>query len=176
MVLFYGKQAQTSNCNLDQRLQFFNALFVRCTAFSHTEFTLTAIHPDGNHPTPSRHIRLNDRIALQDALIRLDAANAMGWGVYFAVGLRRPGLNRWKRGGAADVVALPALFVDVDDPSSEVLGRLQDAQPSPSCIVFSGGGYHAYWWLDEPTTDLERARRLLRGLASALHGDSLSVA
>jgi hypothetical protein len=85
-------------------------------------------------------------------------------------------LTRWKRGGAADVVALPALFVDVDDLSTEALLRLQCARPAPSCIVSSGGGYHAYWWLDEPTSDLTTARHLLRGLASALHGDSLSVA
>jgi len=160
----------------DERHDFFDHLFARCAAYQQTMFTLTAIHPDGKHPTPSRHVRLDDAAALQDALTRLDAANAMGWGAYFAVGLRRRGLTRWKRGGAADVVALPALFVDVDDPSSEALARLQGAQPSPSCIVSSGGGYHAYWWLDEPTADLETARRLLRGLATALHGDPLSVA
>jgi len=160
----------------DERHDFFDHLFARCAAYQQTMFTLTAIHPDGKHPTPSRHVRLDDATALQDALTRLDAANAMGWGAYFAVGLRRRGLTRWKRGGAADVVALPALFVDVDDPSSDALTRLQGAQPSPSCIVFSGGGYHAYWWLDEPTAELETARRLLRGLGAALHGDSLSVA
>jgi hypothetical protein len=100
----------------------------------------------------------------------------LGWGAYFAVGLRRHGLTRWKRGGVADVVALPALFVDVDDLSVESLIRLQCADPAPSCIVASGGGYHAYWWLNEPTTDLHIARLLLRGLAAALGGDSLSVA
>jgi hypothetical protein len=40
----------------------------------------------------------------------------------------------------------------------------------------SGGGYHAYWWLDEPTTDLLKARLLLHGLAARLGGDKLSVA
>jgi len=160
----------------DERHAFFEALLARCTAFPHTYFTLTALHPGGKHPTPSRHVRLDDAAALQDALARLDAANEMGWGAYFAVGLRRPGLTRWKRGGAGDVVALPALFVDVDNASPETLARLQFAQPSPSCIVSSGGGYHAYWCLDEPTADLETARRLLRGLASTLQGDSLSVA
>lgn len=155
---------------------FFAALLARCNAFPHTDLTLTAIHPDGKHPTPSRHVRLDDPTALQDAIERLNAANALGWGAYFAVGLRRPGLTRWKRGGAADVIALPALFVDIDDPSSEALGRLQCAQLKPSCIVSSGGGYHAYWWLNEPTTDLNTARLLLRGLAEALGGDSLSVA
>jgi len=162
--------------DLYERQAFFDALLARCTEYPQTCLTLTAIHPDGKRPTPSRHIRLDEATTLQDALTRLDAANALGWGAYFAVGLRRPGLTRWKRGGAADVIALPALFVDVDDPSIETLERLRCVQPQPSCMVASGGGYHAYWWLEEPTTDLVMARRLLRGLASALQGDSLGVA
>jgi len=160
----------------EQRQAFFDALFARCTEGTGAYLTLTAIHPDGQHPTPSRHIPVHDPAALRDALAQLDRANGLGWGAYFAVGLRRPGLTRWQRGGAADVVALPALFVDVDDPSLEALARLQCADPRPSCITFSGGGYHAYWWLDTPTTDLHAARDLLRGLAAALGGDRLSVA
>ncbi|MDX2137152.1 MAG: DNA-primase RepB domain-containing protein [Chloroflexota bacterium] len=163
-------------CSHDERSAFFDALLDCCTDYRQTCLTLTAIHPDGKHPTPSRHIRLEDAHALHDAFARLDAANALGWGAYFAVGLRRPGLTRWKRGGGTDVVALPALFVDVDDPSAEALARLRRATPAPSCIVASGGGVHAYWWLDEPTRDLNTARLLLRGLAAALGGDSLSVA
>jgi len=160
----------------EQRHAFFDALFARCSQYPDACLTLTAIHPEGKHSTPSRHIPLDDRTALQDALAQLDRANALGWGAYFAVGLRRPGLTRWQRGGAADVVVLPALFVDVDDPSPDALIRLQCADPRPSCITFSGGGYHAYWWLDTPTTDLHAARDLLRGLAAALGGDRLSVA
>jgi len=160
----------------DERGTFFAALLGRCSAYPQTCLTLTAIHPDGQHRTPSRHVPVNNIPALHDALERLDAANHQGWGAYFAVGLRRPGLTRWQRGSTADVVALPALFVDVDDPSPDTLRRLQSASPAPSCIVHSGGGYHAYWWLDTPTADLEQARRLLRGLATALHGDHLSVA
>ena len=160
----------------EQRQAFFDALFARCTEDTGACLTLTAIHPEGKHSTPSRHIPVHDPAALCDALTDLDRANALGWGAYFAVGLRRHGLTRWQRGGAADVVVLPALFVDVDDPSLEALARLQHTQPSPSCIVSSGGGYHVYWWLNEPTTDLNTARLLLRGLAEALGGDSLSVA
>ncbi len=162
--------------DMEQRYAFFDALFARCTGYADARLTLTAIHPDGKHNTPSRHIPRHDKAALRDALAQLDRANALGWGAYFAVGLRRPGLTRWQRGGAADVVALPALFVDVDDLSMEALRLLQCADPAPSCIVASGGGFHAYWWLDEPTSDLTRARHLLRELATALHGDHLSVA
>lgn len=160
----------------DERFAFFDALLARCIAYRSTCLTLTAIHPDGNYPTPSRHIRLDDTPALHDAFARLDGANTLGWGAYFAVGLRRPGLTRWKRGGAAEVVALPALFADVDDPSPEALTRLRGFSPLPSCIVASGGGYHAYWWLDEPTTDLNAAQLLLRELGAVLGGDRLSVA
>ena len=162
--------------NSQSRQAFFDALLALCTDDQDACLTLTAIHPDGNHSTPSRHILLHDTDALRDALTDLDKANAQGWGAYFAVGLRRPGLTRWQRGGAGDVIALPALFVDVDDPSGEALAKLQCAKPAPSCIVTSGGGYHAYWWLDEPTTELYTARHLLRGLATALGGDTLSVA
>lgn len=160
----------------DERDTFFAALLACCAAYPQTCLTLTAIHPDGEHHTPSRHVLLNKPSALHEALVQLDGANALGWGAYFAVGLRRQGLTRWQRGSMADIVALPALFVDVDDPSSDALQRLQAASPAPSCIVHSGGGYHAYWWLDEPTVDFELARRLLRGLAAALGGDPLSVA
>ncbi len=162
--------------DIEQRQAFFDALFARCTEYTDACLTFTAIHPDGKHSTPSRHIPLHDKAALRDALTDLDRANALGWGAYFAVGLRRSGLTRWQRGGAANVVALPALFVDVDDPSLEALTRLQCANPSPSCVVASGGGYHAYWWLEKPTADLLSTRHLLHSLAAALLGDHLSVA
>jgi hypothetical protein len=162
--------------DMEQRQAFFDVLFARCTEYADACLTLTAIHPDCKHSTPSRHIPLHNTTALHAALTDIDLTNALGWGAYFAVGLRRPGLTRWQRGGAADVVALPALFVDVDDPSAEALKRLQCVDPSSSCIVASGGGYHAYWWLDEATANLQTARHLLRGLAVALNGDHLSVA
>ena len=74
------------------------------------------------------------------------------------------------------MVALPALYVDVDDPSAEALARLQTCTLPPSCITFTGGGYHAYWWLDAPAADLSHAGRTLRALARHLGGDTLSVA
>jgi hypothetical protein len=100
----------------------------------------------------------------------------MGWGAYFAVGLRKPGLSRWKRGGGAEVVALPAFYTDIDDPTDTTLVKLRDARLPPSVIVHSGGGYHAYWVLDEPTSDLHMARQVLQGLARTFGGDGLSPA
>jgi len=113
---------------------------------------------------------------LNDAICRLLQANQMSWGAYVAIGLRRKGLTRYRRGGLSDIVALPALFVDVDNPSPSTLQHLQSMQPEPSCITFTGGGYHAYWWLNSPITDMRLARHLLRGLAQLTGGDMLSSA
>ncbi len=158
-------------------LEFLDLLYERCRSrYSSARLTFTVIHPDGQHPTPSRHIVLNDRTALIDTLQRLSDTNQMGWGAYFAVGLRQPGLTRWKRGGATELVALPAFYTDIDLPTDTALTQLRRASLQPSVIVHSGGGIHAYWLLDEPTTDLSIARLVLQGLAKALNGDSLSPA
>lgn len=158
-------------------LVFLDAILSRCASYQQTTcLTLTAMHPDGLHPTPSRHIPLYNKSALHEALQRMETANNLGWGAFFAVGLRKTGLTRYRRGGAADVVALPALYADVDDPSPQTLKRLQDMEPTPSCITFTGGGYHALWRLLSPTADLQRARQILRALAVKLGGDVLSPA
>jgi hypothetical protein len=111
---------------------------------------------------------------LVDALGKLLAANRLGWGAFVAVGLRRHGLTRYRRGGESDLLALPAVFVDLDDPTSDALARLRGLRPAPSCITFTGGGYHAYWWLDEPLADMGLARRMLRGLQRGANSDPLS--
>lgn len=160
----------------DERAAFLDLLLARCGDYRRASLTLTAIHPDGQHWRPSRHIPIEDRQSINTALQQLDSANVEGWGAYFAVGLRRAGLDRGHRGRVEDVVALPALYVDIDEHSADVLLRLNAAQPTPSCLIDSGGGYHAYWWLEKPTADFAGARQILRGLAAAFDGDPLSVA
>ncbi len=158
-------------------LAFLDTLFGRCNRLEQsTCLTLTVIHPDGQFPTPSQHIALHNRVALLNILQRLSDTNRMGWGAYFAVGLRKPGLTRWRRGGAAEVVALPAFYTDIDDPSEVTLTKLVTAKLPPSVVVASGGGFHAYWLLHEPTTDLNTAQQVLQGLAKAFGGDGLSPA
>jgi hypothetical protein len=157
-------------------LLFLDHLFNRCQTVPDSAMTLTAIHPDGHQRTPSRHIPFGDLDAIHNALEALAVANSQGWGAYVAVGLRRPGLTRWQRGGLSDVVVLPALFADIDDESDVVQERLMTSSLIPSLLVHSGGGYHAYWMLNEPTTDLALAVRILEGLATYYGGDSLSPA
>ncbi|MCD4687121.1 MAG: RepB family DNA primase, partial [Anaerolineae bacterium] len=128
------------------------------------------------HATPSRDIPVGDLAGLTDGLERLIGTNRQGWGAYVAIATRKANLGRWRRGGQDDLLALPALFVDVDDPSTETLTRLQMTSPTPSCITFTGRGFHAYWWLKNLLTDYTRARQLLHALATKLGGDRLSPA
>lgn len=67
------------------------------------------------------------------------------------------------------IVLAHFLHVDVDDVSSHE--RLQQFSPRPSAIVFSGGGYQAFWALDEATDDLDRVERCNMQIAADLGGD-----
>ncbi len=154
-------------------LTFLKTLFAPC---EQGFLTFTAIHPDGRHPTPSRHVPIHDWACLTSTLERLNAANQQGWGAYVAMATRKTDLGRWRRGRQDDLLALPALFADVDDPAPDTLRRLQDMTPAPSCITFTGGGYHALWWLAVCTTDWTCARHILHALAVTLDGDRLSPA
>jgi hypothetical protein len=72
----------------------------------------------------------------------------------------------------AEVTAALYLHDDVDDASDIVLARLRSHDPAPTAIVFSGGGFQAFWKLSEPTTDLDRVEAGNRGLTAALGGDN----
>ena len=152
-------------------------LFAQCHSEPQPIFlTLTAIHPDGDRPTPSRHVPLGNQRALERAVARLMKANGRGWGAYIGIAPRKHDLGRWMRGGKRDLVCLPALFVDIDQPE-EALLRLGWFDLPASCIVKSGHGYHAYWFLNPPTVDFALADKVLRGLAQHLNGDeALTVA
>jgi len=156
-----------------ETLNFLGALFAPC---EQGFLTFTAIHPDGRHPTPSRHVRVGDLACLTRTLERLTHANRQGWGAYVAIATRKTDLGRWRRGGLDDLLALPALFADIDRPPEDVLHEIRDFQPAPSCVIASGRGVHVYWLLSTPTQDMHQAKRILHGLAAALHGDVLSPA
>lgn len=137
--------------------------------------TFTAIHPDKRHAAPSRHLPIKDEARLANTLARLCTANAQGWGAYFSVATRKSDLGRWRRGGKGDLAALPALFVDIDGDPDAALRQLDAYRFPPSCIVSSGGGIHAYWFI-QPTMDWGQADLALAGLANALNGDKTNTA
>src|SRR5438128_845699 len=130
---------------------FINGLFRPCITSGQPMFlTLSAIHPSSPLPRPSRHIPVGNMKALNIAMDALIRANDKGWGAYIGIAPRRPGLNRWQRGTKGDLVALPALFIDIDEPTANTIPNLQNFALPPSCIVRSGHGLHAYYFLHQP--------------------------
>jgi hypothetical protein len=152
-------------------LPFLHALYASVQGF----ITLTALHPDGKRLAPSRHLLLNDEVAFENALECLHKANARGWGAYLSIATRKRDLGRWRRGTRNDLFALPALFVDIDKNPEAALDRLRNFALPPSCIVHSGHGLHAYWFLTKPTNEFDLANRILRRLAGYFDGDNTNV-
>lgn len=152
-------------------LPFLHALYATVQGF----VTLTAIRPDCKRLAPSHHIPVDNQAALENALERLQTANSRGWGAYMSIATRKSNLGRWRRGGRNDLLALPALFVDIDRDPELAIDRLYDFSLLPSCIVRSGRGLHAYWFLAESTTEFDLANRILRGLAVRFEGDRTTV-
>jgi hypothetical protein len=80
--------------------------------------------------------------------------------IFFGVATRKEHL-RQGRGGDDDCVRLPALFADIDvtspnhvaqnyPPNEEAVKEIMKNLPTPSLLVATGGGYHAYWKLNPP--------------------------
>ncbi len=153
--------------------RFLRDLFARCPVGSPVTYvTLSAIHPDGDRPTPSRHVPLGDWPGLEQAIQQLVEANERGWGAYVGIATRQRDLGRWAWGGKSDLAVLPVLFADLDDPGNALM-RLGWFELPASFILHSGHGYHAYWMLEQPTMDLATAERAIHGLAQHLGGDEV---
>jgi len=95
--------------------------------------------------------------------------NAAGYGVYV-------GANPRKReaGTSRDVGLARSLCVDFDTslPLEALHQRCDDASlPAPTTIVWTGGGFHFWWRLAEPLTDLKDYTRLQKGLIAAVQSD-----
>lgn len=100
-----------------------------------------------------------DPALLAERAIDLDARG--GSGVFFGVCPRTSDLGARRRGGLDDVARVQALWVDIDvahsthaaknlPPGTLEAASLLAGVPEPSMVVWSGGGLHAYWLLDEP--------------------------
>ena len=76
--------------------------------------------------------------------------------LYFSV---NPTINHMtKKASRADIQQVEYLHVDVDPRAGEditeeqerILNLFRAAKPQPTCVIFSGGGYQAFWKLTEP--------------------------
>lgn len=109
----------------------------------------------------------------------LKQCNEAGYAAYFGVCLRKE-----KKGDKHSVVAVPALWCDLDAKDfeggkDEALAQLNKLSQYlyPSIIVDSGHGFHCYWLLREAEDvendeDIVRIEGYLKGLARTLRGDS----
>lgn len=127
-------------------------------------WSLTAIKPTGGAPS-GRVFRPSER---EQATGWIDAHQGAS-GIYYSVNAVRPDFTGVKT-SKTDIVAAHYAHVDIDDLGG--LERLQAYKLPPSLIVFSGGGYQAFWKLAEPTADLDRVERINRQLAADLGGDN----
>lgn len=117
---------------------------------------------------------------LDAAAAYVTTLNAYGReGIYARVTTLRCPLEPGKRGGAADTLALPALWADLDLagpghaelnlPPDEEAGRkviTTSGLPEPTILVHSGGGLYPIWVLDTPhviTDDLADVKDLAAG-------------
>lgn len=114
------------------------------------------------------------------AAVAMGAAVA-GHDIYVGVGVQGKRLGRLQRGTAADVIAIPGAWVELDAavpgdnapppdlaPDLDALwGLLGEAPLPPSLVVESGDGLHAYWLFPEcfifgDAADREHAASLVR--------------
>ena len=91
--------------------------------------------------------------------------------IYRHVTELRPGVgdHKARKACAARVVMF---HIDVDDPSRAVLEKLVAFEPRPTAIIFSGGGFQAFWLLDNPMENCAKAEAIDKGPAARLGGDN----
>jgi hypothetical protein len=75
----------------------------------------------------------------------------------------------------ANISAIVALYVDIDDSSDNALVRLEEMNWPPTAVIYSGGGFHGYWLLNEPLVlasdqDRKEVERTMQGMILA-YGD-----
>jgi len=89
--------------------------------------------------------------------------------LYFHVNPLAYGL-RDRKAKKVDVNEAAFLHVDVDDLNA--LSRIEQYAPRPTSVIFSGGGYQAFWRLSETCPDLERVERCNTQISADLGGDN----
>jgi hypothetical protein len=104
-----------------------------------------------------------------------------GRNVYWSAGLRRRDLSPAQRGGAADVTAMLAIVVDLDEAEASATWEAKVAAcPGlrPSAVVRTSftpaSRYQLIYLLHEPTSDFEHWRRAARSVEAYFGADHCS--
>ena len=126
-----------------------------------------------------QHAELFDVGNLEAAAEKALEVNAKEFcNVYVGAALRKPGTFPGSRAKDDDFHAAWALHVDLDDDGAPEAAKTayQGANLAPPLVIVTGRHPHTraqLWWpLDEPIADPDQYRRLLRGLADGLRGDT----
>ncbi len=138
-------------------------------------FELRCIHPETGE-VQAFWTQLNNPQQTTSVLKQIEKLNADGFGLFFA-----PCLRKEQKGSAASAILLPALWVDVDcddnlQERDKAHTKLSEFEPEPSIILDSGGGWHAYWLLDEAflletDDDKQKISQIMQGMFTSLDGD-----
>jgi hypothetical protein len=141
------------------------------------ELAWTDCHPNKDGRYPLRHGRMYGTDEIEELVTEAARLNSMPFtNVYVGAALRRPDTFPGGRASAPDVLALTCGYVDLDDPGATARAKDRYGQAKPTKVVVTGTEPHTraqLWWrLDEPITDQQLSEALLKGMASALGGDS----
>lgn len=112
----------------------------------------------------SRTFQVNDH---ENAAFWIDSLQGKA-GLYFQVNRLSEGLENL-RAKKSDIAEAVFLHVDID--SLDGISAIQSFPIRPTAIVMSGGGYHAYWKLSEPYSNLALIERINASIADMLGGD-----
>lgn len=74
------------------------------------------------------------------------------------------------------IAAINSLFAEFDEDKGASLEMVEKIEPSPSVLIASGGGWHAYWLFKQPfcidsPADLERAQKTQYGWVGRVGSD-----
>lgn len=134
---------------------------------------LQAMHPDGPwhlvamKPDGTPVAQTFDPDDLEGMSTWIDDSQGVA-NLYFHVNVLVSGCHD-KKARKGDVSEAAFLHVDVDD--LDALSRIERFAPRPTAVLFSGGGYQAFWRLSEACSDLERVERCNMKIAADLGGD-----
>lgn len=135
---------------------------------------LTAIPQEGG-TTATRTFKPGQ----EDALVKwVSENNGLHQNCYFTVNAVRG--DKRSKPKKADIAAALGLHIDIDPAAGADLAAEQEriktllagAEPPPTVILFSGGGFQGLWRYDSPVADQEGTEARNKALMAALGGDA----
>ncbi|MBT3703815.1 MAG: AAA family ATPase [Alphaproteobacteria bacterium] len=131
---------------------------------------------------PLKHARMYEVSCLEEMAEKAAELNSVeGVNVYYGQALRHDTVEKSKRGSDADILALTAVYCDLDDAGATEAARLIYAEVGikPTAIVVTGNYPHTraqlHWRLDEPVYDPAEMRRINSAICVTFNGDPTVV-